>query len=41
MRRIALAVASLAFVTHALAQDARPMVEWVVPALPTLSLIHI
>jgi phosphate transport system substrate-binding protein len=35
MRKIAVAVASLAFATAALAQDARPMVEWVVPALPT------
>jgi phosphate transport system substrate-binding protein len=35
MMRIAVAVASLAFATTALAQDARPMVEWVIPAAPT------
>jgi len=35
MKNIALAAASLAFAVNALAQDARPMVEWVAPALPT------
>ena len=35
MRKIAFAVASLAFAASALAQDTRPMVEWVVPAPPT------
>jgi phosphate transport system substrate-binding protein len=35
MRKIVFAVASLAFAAGALAQDARPMVEWVIPALPT------
>lgn len=35
MRKIAAALAALAFATHAFAQDARPMVEWVVPAPPT------
>jgi phosphate transport system substrate-binding protein len=35
MRKVAIAVASLAFAASALAQDTRPMIEWVVPALPT------
>ncbi len=35
MRKIAIAIASAAFAANAFAQDARPMVEWVVPALPT------
>lgn len=35
MRKIVLAVASLAFAGSTLAQDTRPMVEWVVPAVAT------
>jgi phosphate transport system substrate-binding protein len=35
MKKIAVAVAALAFSGHVLAQDARPMVEWVAPAVPT------
>jgi phosphate transport system substrate-binding protein len=35
MKKVAIAAVSLAFAVNALAQDARPMVEWVVPAVPT------
>jgi phosphate transport system substrate-binding protein len=35
VKKIAVAVASLAFTGAALGEDARPMVEWVVPAVPT------
>jgi phosphate transport system substrate-binding protein len=35
MKKLTLAVAALAFAVNALAQDSRPMVEWVAPALPT------
>jgi phosphate transport system substrate-binding protein len=34
-RKLALALGAMVFAAGALAQDARPMVEWVVPALPT------
>src|ERR1700692_1454888 len=35
MKKIAIAVVSLAFAGNVLLQDARPMVEWVMPAVPT------
>jgi phosphate transport system substrate-binding protein len=34
-KKIALAAAALMFAAGAIAQDTRPMVEWVIPALPT------
>jgi phosphate transport system substrate-binding protein len=35
MRRLALAIGALFLASGAIAQDTRPMVEWVIPAVPT------